>query len=149
MTRRLLSRRLAGLATLTVAAVAGIGAYASTASNAVPTHYSGIGENQVSGYSVVGYPAYTWNADGTLYNVEVVLDHNANDLKIALVNHSATPVPGDWSAATCTKHGGGSPPTTDWDCNYGSPGLAQITVGTVQNSDLYIAAVEHGSVTIH
>jgi hypothetical protein len=150
MTRRFRSRRLTGLVTLAVAAAAGIGAYASTASNAVPAHIAGIGQNEVSGFSVVGYPAYTWNADGTLYTVEVVLDNKAHDLKIALVNHGSTPVAGDWSNSTCTANGpDGSGKSTDWTCNYGDPGLAVINPGNVQNSDLYIAAVSDGTVTIH
>ena len=149
MTRRFRTRKPAGLVTLAAAAIAAASAYAYTASNALPAHDAGIGENTVSGFTVSSDPAYTWNADGTLHSVELVLDKPAHDVKIALVNHGTTPAASDWSNSTCAAN---SPDvngkSSDWTCTYGT-GLSQITVGTEQDSDLYFAAVANGTVTIN
>ena len=144
MTRRFRYRRLASLATLAVAAVAGTTAYAFTSSNTLTAHDAGIGLATVSGYSTTGAPTYTWNAtDGTLRSVELVVDKAASDLQVAIVDHSTAPVAADYK--DCVDQNAGT--DTDWLCDWGNAGLPGITSAT--SSDFYFAAVSSGSVHIH
>jgi hypothetical protein len=149
VSRRFKTRKLTGLVTLAVAAIAAASAYAFTASNAIPNHDAGVGEAVMSGFTVANDPAYTWNVDGTLHSIELVLDKNAHDLKLALVDDGTTPVMADWTNSTCVAQApDGQGKSADWICTYGA-GLSQITVETLQNSDLYFAAVGNGSVTLN
>ena len=135
MTRRFRLRRLTGLATLAVAAVAGTSAYAFTASNTVPNHYAGEGVATVSGYTVTDYE-YTFSPDGTkIESAVITLDAAANDVQAALT--AAAPGQSDWVDCGATN---GSDAVT---CTFAGSG---IPVGSAIK--LSVAAVSHGTVTI-
>lgn len=130
-------RNTAAIAALVVAAVAGVGAYAFTASNTVPAHSAGAGIAVVSGYTVSNI-GYTWSPDGlTVESVSFDLSGAAADVKVALTA-TGTPVQADWQ--DCGASGGSSPYLVT--CTFGTP------IANADAVDLSVAADSSGSVTI-
>jgi len=133
-------RNTAAIAALVVAAVAGVGAYAFTASNTVPPEHAGAGTATVSGYTASNI-SYTFSPDTTkIDGVSFDLDNPANDVKVAIDTHGATPVAADYQDCSGATGTGPSYPVT---CTFGTP--YDNTQGT---QDLYIDAVTSGSVTV-
>ena len=132
-------RNTAAIAALVVAAVAGVGAYAFTASNSVPPEHAGAGTATVSGYTASNI-SYTFSPDTTkIDGVSFDLDNPANDVKVAIDTHGATPVAADYQ--DCNGATGTGPYVVT--CTFGTP--YDNTQGT---QDLYIDAVTSGSVTV-
>jgi hypothetical protein len=126
---------MTGLIAFAIAAVAGVSAYAFTASNTVNDHYAGAGVAAVTGYTV-SYTSYNWNPAGTaVESVTFQLDHAAHDVKAALT--AAAPTQTDW--VDC----GSVAATTDVTCTFASP------VTNANAVKLSIAAVENGTVVIN
>jgi len=129
-------RNTAAIAALVIAAVAGVSAYAFTASNTVPDHVAGAGAATVSGYTVSSPTNYTFSADGTtMVGVSFQLDQAASDVAVALT--AAAPTQADWT--DCGASTGGS---NDVTCTFTTP------VANASGLKLSVAAVSTGTVTI-
>jgi hypothetical protein len=140
-------RNTAALAALVVAGVAGVGAYAFTATNSVPTQAAGAGVAQVSHFTV-SKVSYTFSADTTQVT-DISFDLTAtlkpSDVAVDLEAHSAVPDKANYvhcnNAATVADGAG------KWlvDC----PGLTFDNTGDVNgDNDLYVAAVTDGTVNL-
>jgi hypothetical protein len=135
-------RKASGLLALAIAGVAGVSAYAFTASNTVPAQSAGAGNAVVSGYTISSPTNYTFSADGAYINsVSFDLNKAASDVAVALSN--ATPVHADW--VDCGASGASSP----WlvTCDFTDGGLA-TGVAVASGNELSVAAVSSGTVTI-
>jgi hypothetical protein len=133
-------RTTAAIAALVVAAVAGVGAYAFTASNTVPSEYAGAG-NATIGHYVVTNVGYEFSPDATkIDGMSFDLDHPASDAQVALIDSAATVAAGDY--VDCGAAVGASAPYVV-TCDFSG---APIT--NTANEKLYIAAVTSGAVTL-
>jgi hypothetical protein len=129
-------RRAAGLAAIMVACIAGVSAYAFTASNTVPAHIAGAGSAVVSAFTVTGPTNYTFSADGTTVTaLSFQLNAAATDVATAL--SAAAPVNADW--VDCGASAGVAHDVT---CTFATP------VANGAALQLTIAAVSTGTVTI-
>lgn len=143
MFRHFRMRRSAGLLVLIVATVAGVSAYAFTASNTVSAHKAGAGTGAVTGYTVT-QTSYTWNAAGTrVTEVAFTLSAAASDVKVALT--AGVPVLADWTgmsgnSGVCTISGVGSDTVS---CTMDGTGIVNANA-----LNLAVAAVSAGTVVI-
>ena len=130
-------RRVAGLVVLAFACVAGVSAYAFTASNTVAEHSAGAGNATVSGYTVSSPTNYTFSGDGT-HMTAVTFDLNkaASDVQVALT--AGLPAQANWT--DCGASEAGSPYAVK--CTFGTP------VADGEGLKLSVAAVSSGTVTI-
>ena len=135
-------RNTAAIAALVVAAVAGVGAYAFTASNTVPAEHAGAGTATVSGYTASNI-SYEFSPDTTkIDGVSFDLDNPASDVAVALVDDnggSPTIAAGDYQ--DCGAATGTGPYVVT--CTFGT-----AYDNTPDTQDLYIDAVTSGNVTI-
>ena len=130
-------RSIIGLVALAIAAVAGLSAYAFTASNTVAPHSAGAGFATVSGYEVASPTNYTFAQTGeTMTKVTFDLNKEATDVQVAL--SKAVPVTADWSDC------GPSEAAPPWavTCTFANP------VPVAEGLRLNVAAVSSGKVTI-
>jgi hypothetical protein len=135
-------RKVSGLLALAFAGVAGVSAYAFTASNTVPDQSAGAGNATVSGYVVSSPTNYTFSANGAdVTSVSFDLDHAASDVAVALSN--ATPVHANW--VDCGASGSSSPYAVTCDLTDGG---ATSGVAVAAGNELSVAAVSTGTVTI-
>lgn len=131
------NRNIAGLVALVIACVAGLSAYAFTASNTVAEHSAGAGAATVSGYEVASPSNYTFNESGeTMTKVTFDLNKAASDVKVAL--SKAAPVTADWS--DCGESEKATPFAVV--CTFANPVLDE------NGLKLSVAAVSSGTVTI-
>jgi hypothetical protein len=131
-------RNTAALAALVVAGVAGVGAYAFTASNTVPAEYAGAGVATVGHFTVTNV-SYTFAADTTTVDaLSFDLDHPASDVAVALDAAAATPAASDYS--DCGAAVGSSAPYVVT--------CTGLSFANGADQKLYIAAVTSGSVVL-
>lgn len=129
-------RKPAGLLAIVTAGVAGVSAYAYTASNTVTAHSAGAGSAAITGYTVSSPTDYTFNGDATqVIGVSFTLDKAANDVAVALV---ASPTASDWVDCGQT-----AALTFAVTCDF-----SRTPVDVANAVELSVAAVSTGTVTI-
>ena len=134
-------RNTAALAALVVAAVAGVGAYAFTASNTVPASAAGSGTQTVDGYTV-GTPSYTFSDDGVYIDeadFSVTGAEQATAVDAALTATS-TPVKADWLACTVGATTGTGPYVTAVTCDFTAKNIT-----AANGANLGVLAVSNGA----
>lgn len=138
-------RNTAAIAALVVAAVAGVGAYAFTATNDVPAEYAGAGVASVTHFTVSNV-SYTFSADTTtVTEVTFDLDQDASDVAIALDAHGATPAKTDYQHCASVAADGSHAGQYLVTCS----GLSFDNTGDSNgDNDLYVAAVTSGTVDL-
>jgi hypothetical protein len=133
-------RNTAAIAALVVAAVAGVGAYAFTASNTVPAEYAGAGNATVGHYTVSGV-SYEFSPDTTKVDgMSFDLDQPASDAQVALVDSGHTIAAADYVDCGAAV-GTGAPYVVTCD-------FTSAPISNTAGQKLYIAAVTSGSVTL-
>lgn len=133
-------RNTAAIAALVVAAVAGVGAYAFTASNTVPNSAAGAGTQLVDGYTV-GTPSYTFSDDGV--NIDEV-DFSVTGAEQATAVDAAltagTPVKADWLGCTVGSTTGTGPYVTAVTCDFTAKSITAAA-----GANLGVLAVSNGA----
>jgi hypothetical protein len=140
-------RNTAALAALVVAGVAGVGAYAFTATNSVPAENAGAGLAKVSHFTATKV-SYTFSADTTTVTAigfDLSGTVKPTDVAVDLEAHGATPDKTHYvhcDNASTVADGAG-----EWAVT--CPGLTFSNTGDVNgDNDLYIAAVTSGTVNL-
>lgn len=135
---------MAGLLTLLLAGVIGLGAYAFTASNEIKQQAAGAGTVEVTGYKNVKDDSYTFNEAGTYMTaVNFVLEGKEipSDVKVALSKETA-PKTGEW--VDCAGSGGKikelTATTFEIECKF--------NVKNEDGNQLSVAAVSEGEVKV-
>jgi hypothetical protein len=137
-------RSTAGIAALVIAVVAGAGAYAFTAGNAVADHYAGAGSAKVSGYAVsnIAYTdAFATDGSSTVTAVGFTLDNAADTVKVALLPDGTAAADADLTDCTSSN-------TTDWTCTFATPVANDQTAASLDQRLFVVATQGDSTITL-